>query len=111
MVLPLVLLIGATLGLAMGCVIHFFEIQPFCRDARRDVSRPGTVPPDQRFLDPDHNGFWTEMAQQRLRFGGFFISISVVIALVVVLSQLMCWRTRGWVGMFTLLVTTTSQRC
>ncbi len=56
-----------------------------CRDARRDVSRPGTVPPDQRFLDPITNGFWTQMAQQRLRFGGFFISISVVIAVIVVL--------------------------
>jgi simple sugar transport system permease protein len=28
-VLLVVLVIGATLGLAMGCVIHYFEIQPF----------------------------------------------------------------------------------
>ncbi len=28
-VLPLVLLVGSVLGLAMGCIIHYFEIQPF----------------------------------------------------------------------------------
>jgi simple sugar transport system permease protein len=28
-VFPVVLLVGATLGLAMGSIIHFFEIQPF----------------------------------------------------------------------------------
>ena len=28
-VVPVVLLVGATLGLAMGSIIHFFEIQPF----------------------------------------------------------------------------------
>ena len=26
---PVVLLVGATLGFAMGSIIHFFEIQPF----------------------------------------------------------------------------------
>ena len=29
LVLLIALLIGPTLGFAMGCVIHFFEIQPF----------------------------------------------------------------------------------
>ena len=29
LVFPVVLLVGATLGLAMGSIIHFFEIQPF----------------------------------------------------------------------------------
>ncbi|BCB90543.1 hypothetical protein Psuf_078560 [Phytohabitans suffuscus] len=28
-VLPLVLLMGSTLGFGMGCIIHYFEIQPF----------------------------------------------------------------------------------
>ena len=27
--MPLVLLVGSTLGLAMGAIIHYFEIQPF----------------------------------------------------------------------------------
>ncbi|WP_449063405.1 ABC transporter permease subunit [Planomonospora algeriensis] len=29
LVVPLVLLIGSVLGLAMGCIIHYFDIQPF----------------------------------------------------------------------------------
>ena len=29
LVIPLVLLVGSLLGLAMGCIIHYFEIQPF----------------------------------------------------------------------------------
>lgn len=84
LVLPLVLLIGAGLGFGMGCIIHYFDIQPFivtlagmflARGLCYTISTSSIT-----ITDP----FWTTMAQHRIRFGGFFISLSVVIALVVV---------------------------
>jgi simple sugar transport system permease protein len=84
-VLPLVLLIGATLGLLMGVIIHFFEIQPFIATLAGMFLARGLCHLISDKSIPVSDGFWTTMAQQRLRFGGFFISLSVVIALVVVL--------------------------
>jgi galactofuranose transport system permease protein len=84
-VLPLVLLIGATLGLLMGVIIHFFEIQPFIATLAGMFLARGLCHLISDKSIPISDGFWTTMAQQRLRFGGFFISLSVVIAVVVVL--------------------------
>ncbi|MFY1636803.1 galactofuranose ABC transporter, permease protein YjfF [Solwaraspora sp. WMMB335] len=85
-VLPAVLLIGTTLGLAMGCIIHFFDIQPFIATLAGMFLARGLCHLITADSIPITNAFWTEAAQQRLRFGdGYFISISVVIALIVVL--------------------------
>ncbi|MEQ4300252.1 galactofuranose ABC transporter, permease protein YjfF [Plantactinospora sp. B6F1] len=84
LVLPLVLLIGALLGFAMGCIIHYFEIQPFIVTLAGMFLARGlcyTISTSSITID---DPFWTSVAQQRIRFGGFFISTSVVIALVVV---------------------------
>ncbi|WP_422769676.1 galactofuranose ABC transporter, permease protein YjfF [Plantactinospora sp. WMMC1484] len=84
LVLPLVLLIGALLGFGMGCIIHYFEIQPFIVTLAGMFLARGlcyTIGTSSITID---DPFWTSIAQQRLRFGGFFISVSVVIALVVV---------------------------
>ncbi|WP_199853270.1 MULTISPECIES: galactofuranose ABC transporter, permease protein YjfF [unclassified Plantactinospora] len=84
LVLPLVLLIGALLGFAMGCIIHYFEIQPFIVTLAGMFLARGlcyTISTSSITID---DPFWTSIAQQRIRFGGFFISTSVVIALVVV---------------------------
>ncbi|MEO3925562.1 galactofuranose ABC transporter, permease protein YjfF [Plantactinospora sp. CA-294935] len=84
LVLPLVLLLGALLGFAMGCIIHYFEIQPFIVTLAGMFLARGlcyTISTSSITID---DPFWTSVAQQRIRFGGFFISISVVIALVVV---------------------------
>ncbi|MFY1670547.1 galactofuranose ABC transporter, permease protein YjfF [Plantactinospora sp. WMMB334] len=84
LVLPLVLLIGALLGFGMGCIIHYFEIQPFIVTLAGMFLARGlcyTIGTSSITID---DPFWTSVAQQRIRFGGFFISVSVVIALVVV---------------------------
>ena len=52
-VLLVVLLVGASLGLAMGCVIHYFEIQPFIVTLAGHVPRPRALLRDQRRVDPD----------------------------------------------------------
>jgi galactofuranose transport system permease protein len=84
-VLPLVLLIGAVLGFGMGCIIHFFDIQPFivtlagmflARGLSYSISTESITINDE---------VWVSMAQSRIRFGGFFISPSVLVALAVVL--------------------------
>jgi len=85
-VLPLVLLIGATLGLAMGCIIHFFDIQPFIATLAGMFLARGLCHIITSDSIPITDPFWTGVAQERLRFGGYFISISVVIALIVVLA-------------------------
>ena len=83
-VLPLVLLIGALLGFGMGCIIHYFEIQPFIVTLAGMFLARGLCYTISTSSIPITDPFWTAMAQERIRFGGFFISTSVVIALVVV---------------------------
>ncbi|MFC6015844.1 galactofuranose ABC transporter, permease protein YjfF [Plantactinospora solaniradicis] len=84
LVLPLVLLIGALLGLGMGCIIHYFEIQPFIVTLAGMFLARGLCYTISTSSIPISDPLWTSIAQQRIRFGGFFISISVLIALAVV---------------------------
>jgi simple sugar transport system permease protein len=86
-VLPLVLLIGTTLGLGMGAVIHYFKVEPFIATLAGMFLARGLSLLINRNSIPITDPFWTAMAQERIRFGpGVFISTSVVIALVVVLA-------------------------
>jgi ribose/xylose/arabinose/galactoside ABC-type transport system permease subunit len=85
-VLPLVLLIGTTLGLGMGAVIHYFKVEPFIATLAGMFLARGLSLLINRNSIPITDPFWTAMAQERIRFGqGIFISTSVVIAAVVVL--------------------------
>ena len=87
LVLPLVLLIGTTLGLGMGAVIHYFKVEPFIATLAGMFLARGLSLLINRNSIPITDPFWTSMAQERIRFGpGVFISTSVVIALVVVLA-------------------------
>ena len=86
-VLPLVLLIGTTLGLGMGAVIHYFKVEPFIATLAGMFLARGLSLLINRNSIPITDPFWTAMAQERIRFGpGVFISTSVVIALVVLLA-------------------------
>jgi len=86
-VLPLVLLIGTTLGLGMGVVIHYFKVEPFIATLAGMFLARGLSLLINRNSIPITDPFWTSMAQERIRFGpGVFISTSVVIALVVLLA-------------------------
>ncbi|MGW5077654.1 galactofuranose ABC transporter, permease protein YjfF [Micromonospora echinospora] len=86
LVLVIALLIGPTLGFLMGCAIHFFEIQPFIVTLAGMFFARGmcTFISDSSISITD--GFWTSMSQQRIGDpAGNFVSISVLIAFVVVL--------------------------
>jgi ribose/xylose/arabinose/galactoside ABC-type transport system permease subunit len=85
-VLPLVLLMGTSLGLGMGAVIHYFKVEPFIATLAGMFLARGLSLLINRNSIPITDPFWTAMAQNRIRFGpGIFISTSVVIAVVVVL--------------------------
>ncbi|MEU7905578.1 galactofuranose ABC transporter, permease protein YjfF [Actinoplanes sp. NPDC049118] len=85
-VLPLVLLMGTSLGLGMGAVIHYFKVEPFIATLAGMFLARGLSLLINRNSIPITDPFWTAMAQERIRFApGIFISTSVVIALVVVL--------------------------
>ncbi|NUT32580.1 MAG: sugar ABC transporter permease YjfF [Hamadaea sp.] len=84
-VLPLVLLIGATLGFGMGAIIHFFEVQPFIATLAGMFLARGLCFLISEDSIPITDPFWVTMAQEQIWFGGFFISISAVIAVVLVL--------------------------
>jgi len=78
-----VLTLGTVFGLGMGCIIHYFEIQPFIVTLAGMFLARGlcyTISIDSiSITDP----VFTRMAQARVRFAGLFVSPSVLIALVV----------------------------
>jgi simple sugar transport system permease protein len=84
LVLPLVLALGSLLGLGMGCVIHYFGIQPFIATLAGMFLARGLSHLISDDSIPIRDDFWTWMAGTRLHFGEFFISLSVIIAAVVV---------------------------
>jgi ribose/xylose/arabinose/galactoside ABC-type transport system permease subunit len=83
-VLVVALLIGPALGFIMGCVIHFFEIQPFIVTLAGMFFARGMC----TFISTEsikiNDPFWTAAAQNRIHFGESFVSPSVIVAFVVV---------------------------
>ncbi|WP_340022857.1 galactofuranose ABC transporter, permease protein YjfF [Paenibacillus sp. FSL K6-1096] len=84
-VIPLVLLMGAVFGSLMGAIIHYFDIQPFIVTLAGMFLARGlcyVISIDTITID---NAFYTAVAQTRIPLpGGSFLSISAVIALLVV---------------------------
>ncbi|WP_078552345.1 galactofuranose ABC transporter, permease protein YjfF [Bacillus alkalicellulosilyticus] len=83
-VIPVALMVGPLLGFLMGCCIHFFNLQPFIVTLggmflARGLSFVISVQ-TITITDP----FFYYMANTRIAIGNYFISISVIIALVVV---------------------------
>ncbi|MBQ1074928.1 sugar ABC transporter permease YjfF [Micromonospora sp. C31] len=86
LVLVVALLIGPTLGFLMGCAIHFFDIQPFIATLAGMFFARGMCTFISDASIPITDGFWTTMSQERIGDPrGNFVSISVLIALAVVL--------------------------
>ncbi|MDG4821759.1 sugar ABC transporter permease YjfF [Asanoa sp. WMMD1127] len=85
LVLPVALLIGATIGLGMGLVIHYFDVQPFIATLAGMFLARGLCyvisTESIRIDDP----FWSWAADTKLWMGGWFITVSVLVALAVVL--------------------------
>jgi simple sugar transport system permease protein len=84
-VMVVALLCGPALGFLMGCVIHYFNIQPFIVTLAGMFFARGMVTLISTVSVPITDPFWTSMAQTRIRFGEDFISPTVVVALVVTL--------------------------
>ncbi|WP_438431802.1 galactofuranose ABC transporter, permease protein YjfF [Gorillibacterium sp. sgz500922] len=85
-VIPLVLVIGTLFGLIMGAVIHYFEIQPFIVTlAGMFLARGLCYVISIQTITID-DSFYKTMALTKIRMpGGNFISISVLIAVAMVL--------------------------
>ena len=83
-VLVVVLAVGALIGLGMGAIIHFFDIQPFIATLAGMFLARGTCYVISTDSIPITNEFWNDVASDKLRLGGFHISWSVVIAALVV---------------------------
>ena len=85
-VLMVVLAIGTTLGLGMGSIIHYFNIQPFIVTLAGLFLARGLTYSISTEAIPIRDPFWTFMSSERIRFGPrASITLSVVIAAVVIL--------------------------
>ncbi|WP_068922870.1 galactofuranose ABC transporter, permease protein YjfF [Planobispora rosea] len=83
---PLVLLIGSVLGLAMGCMIHYFEIQPFIVTLAGMFLARGLCYVIGTDSIPITEETYTAVAQTQISLPGeMHLSVGVVIALAVVL--------------------------
>jgi simple sugar transport system permease protein len=84
-VIVLVLLLGSTLGAAMGAVIHYFEIQPFIVTLAGMFLARGlcyVISIDSISID---NAFYVKLAQTQIPLpGGLHTAPTVIIALIVV---------------------------
>jgi ribose/xylose/arabinose/galactoside ABC-type transport system permease subunit len=85
-VIPLVLLLGATFGCGMGAIIHYFNIQPFIVTLAGMFLARGLCYVISINTITINNAFYISMAQTKINLpGGNFISISVIIALVAIM--------------------------
>ncbi|MGI5240187.1 galactofuranose ABC transporter, permease protein YjfF [Dactylosporangium sp. CA-139066] len=84
LVLVVVLAVGAVIGLGMGCIIHFFDIQPFIATLAGMFLARGTCYVISTDSIPITNQWWNDVASAKLRFGGFHIGWSVVISAALV---------------------------
>ncbi|WP_416151616.1 galactofuranose ABC transporter, permease protein YjfF [Salipaludibacillus sp. HK11] len=83
-VIPLALMVGPLLGFLMGCCIHFFNLQPFIVTLAGMFLARGLAFLISVETIAINNDFFQFMASTRIPIGDYFISISVVIALIVV---------------------------
>jgi len=86
LVLVIALLIGPALGFLMGCVIHFFDIQPFIVTLAGMFFARGMCTWISSTSISITDASWTAVAQERIgNPRGNFVSVSVLIAFAVVL--------------------------
>src|SRR6185503_12995122 len=85
LVLPLLLLMGTTLGLAIGSIIHFFQVQPFIATLAGMFFARGLCFLINEQSVPITNPTWVSTAEAEIRIQGFHLSMSAIVSLVVVL--------------------------
>ncbi len=84
-VLLIALLVGPLLGFVMGCLIHYFNIQPFIVTLAGMFLARGlsyVISIDTIIIN---NRLFEYMANTRIYLGEYFVSFSVLIALIVVI--------------------------
>jgi galactofuranose transport system permease protein len=80
-----VLLIGSTLGFAMGCIIHYFEIQPFIVTLAGLFLARGLCYAITVNSYPITQSTYVSLAEQSINLpGGFYITAGTAVALVAV---------------------------
>jgi ribose/xylose/arabinose/galactoside ABC-type transport system permease subunit len=85
-VIPLVLLMGIVFGWVMGAIIHYFQIQPFIVTLAGMFLARGLCSVINTYTITIDNAFYVRMAQTKVHLpGNNVVSISVVIAILVVL--------------------------
>ncbi|WP_433604459.1 galactofuranose ABC transporter, permease protein YjfF [Dactylosporangium sp. CA-139114] len=84
LVILVVLAVGGIIGLGMGAIIHFFDIQPFIATLAGMFLARGTCYVISTDSIPITNEWWNTIASDKLRFGGFHIGWSVVVSALVV---------------------------
>ncbi|MEV5030302.1 galactofuranose ABC transporter, permease protein YjfF [Paenibacillus sp. LPE1-1-1.1] len=88
-VITLVLIIGSLFGYAMGAIIHYFKIQPFIVTLAGMFLARGLCYMISINTITIDNPFYTAVAQTKIPLpGGSFVSISVIIAIVVVIAAI-----------------------
>jgi ribose/xylose/arabinose/galactoside ABC-type transport system permease subunit len=86
-VIPLVLAVGSVFGWGMGCIIHYFKIQPFIVTLAGMFLARGLCYVIKIETITIDNKFYEDVAQIKIHLiGKSFVSISVLIALIVVLA-------------------------
>ncbi|QGQ44786.1 galactofuranose ABC transporter, permease protein YjfF [Metabacillus sediminilitoris] len=89
LVIPLSLLVGTVLGFCMGCFIHYFNLQPFIVTLAGMFLARGLCYLISVESITINNEFFSFMASTRIPVGGGnFISISVIIAMLVVIAAI-----------------------
>lgn len=89
LVIPISLLVGTVLGFSMGCLIHYFNLQPFIVTLAGMFLARGLCYLINVESITINNEFFSFMASTRIPVGGGnFISISVIIALLVVIAAI-----------------------
>ncbi|MFB9450174.1 sugar ABC transporter permease YjfF [Dactylosporangium vinaceum] len=86
LVVLVALAVGGIIGLGMGAIIHFFDIQPFIATLAGMFLARGTCYVISTDSIPITNETWNTIASDKIRFGGFHIGWSVVISGVVVIA-------------------------
>jgi simple sugar transport system permease protein len=89
LVIPISLLVGTVLGFCMGCFIHYFNLQPFIVTLAGMFLARGLCYLISVESITINNEFFSFMASTRIPVGGGnFISISVIIAMLVVITAI-----------------------
>ena len=84
-VTPLVLFIGSFIGFMMGCMIHFFKVQPFIATLGEMFCRSVSLIINTNSITLNHQFYKTMSEHHILIIGNTFITINVVILAIVVL--------------------------